>query len=150
MNTYKKIRISKTETKDEHRLIMERFLGRKLSSNEVVHHKDGNKRNNDINNLEVMSRSKHSKLHAPIIAIPKTPAGLLRLKLRMQGVKSPGAVLNDELVQLILSSNYKNMSSRKVAKEFKVAHTTIARIRSGKNWSHIKQCPVYRSLLKQH
>lgn len=31
---------------DEHRLIMEEYLGRKLRPDEVVHHKDGNKQNN--------------------------------------------------------------------------------------------------------
>ena len=47
----------------EHRYIMEQYLGRKLKENEIVHHKDGNKLNNDISNLEVMTRSEHSKLH---------------------------------------------------------------------------------------
>ena len=47
----------------EHRYIMEQYLGRKLNLNEIVHHKDGNKLNNNINNLEVMTASYHSKLH---------------------------------------------------------------------------------------
>ena len=47
----------------EHRYIMEQYLGRKLDPNEIVHHKDGNKLNNDINNLEVMTWGEHSKLH---------------------------------------------------------------------------------------
>jgi hypothetical protein len=48
---------------DEHRFIMEILLGRKLSSSEVVHHIDGNGRNNDIKNLQVMSLYEHSKFH---------------------------------------------------------------------------------------
>lgn len=39
----------------EHRVIMERELGRKLKKGENVHHRDGNKRNNDVGNLEVWS-----------------------------------------------------------------------------------------------
>ena len=35
----------------QHRLIMEKFLGRKLTKNEHIHHIDFNKSNNDINNL---------------------------------------------------------------------------------------------------
>jgi hypothetical protein len=46
-----------------HRAVMEEKLGRRLSPDEIVHHIDGNKLNNDISNLEVMSRSDHSRLH---------------------------------------------------------------------------------------
>lgn len=37
----------------EHRLVMEQKLGRLLDRKEVVHHKDGDRLNNDINNLEL-------------------------------------------------------------------------------------------------
>lgn len=47
-----------------HRVIMENHLGRVLNKNEVVHHKDGNKKNNDISNLQLLTNSEHSKLHA--------------------------------------------------------------------------------------
>ncbi len=39
----------------EHRLVAEETLGRVLNSGEVVHHRDGNKTNNDPANLEVFS-----------------------------------------------------------------------------------------------
>ena len=53
----------KVGKKYEHREKMEQYLGRKLEKNEVVHHKDGNRHNNDLDNLEVMSRSEHTRLH---------------------------------------------------------------------------------------
>jgi hypothetical protein len=41
----------------EHRLVMERVLGRVLLPTEVVHHKDGNKQNNDPENLQVFENN---------------------------------------------------------------------------------------------
>lgn len=48
-----------------HRVVMENHLKRLLNTDEVVHHIDGNKHNNDISNLEVYSsNAEHAKLHA--------------------------------------------------------------------------------------
>lgn len=49
--------------KAEHRLVMEQCLGRPLRSDEIVHHKDGNKQNNDISNLEIVTRAEHIEIH---------------------------------------------------------------------------------------
>jgi hypothetical protein len=46
----------------EHRLVMESKLGRNLGKNEIVHHLDGDKKNNCIDNLVRMSQSDHLKL----------------------------------------------------------------------------------------
>ena len=46
-----------------HRIIMEEYLERKLSPDEVVHHINHNKKDNRIENLQVMSRGEHSKIH---------------------------------------------------------------------------------------
>ena len=48
---------------DEHRHVMQLHLGRKLKRDEIVHHKDGNKKNNSVDNLQVMSQSQHIKVH---------------------------------------------------------------------------------------
>lgn len=47
----------------EHIYIMEQHIGRKLLPNEVVHHIDKDKTNNNISNLLLLTQSEHSKLH---------------------------------------------------------------------------------------
>lgn len=50
----------------EHRLVLERHLDRYLEIDEVVHHVNGNKQDNRLENLEIMSRFEHLKLHPEI------------------------------------------------------------------------------------
>lgn len=50
--------------KRTHQIVMENYIGRELREDEVVHHIDGNKLNNNINNLALMDKSAHSRLHS--------------------------------------------------------------------------------------
>ncbi len=63
---YRVVLVNKKEPRYhfEHRVLMENILGRKLLNTEVLHHVDGDKLNNNLDNLQLMSRSEHSKFHS--------------------------------------------------------------------------------------
>jgi len=54
----------KLRGKHAHRRVMEEKLGRKLSPNEIVHHKNENKQDFSPNNLELTTRKQHTTLHS--------------------------------------------------------------------------------------
>jgi len=57
----------------EHRDIVEKVIGRKLKPEEVVHHLDLNKKNNNINNLMLFKNgSEHIRFHNYVRQFGKT------------------------------------------------------------------------------
>lgn len=46
-----------------HRVVAELKLGRALLPGEIVHHIDGDKWNNDPDNLAVMTQAEHARIH---------------------------------------------------------------------------------------
>lgn len=71
----------------QHRLVMERVLGRYLTESEVVHHKDGDKANNHPSNLELFSKNSDHLRHELTGRIPAwTEEGKRRI---LEAVRKP-------------------------------------------------------------
>ncbi len=56
----------KYDGKPVYRLMIELEQGRELTSDELVHHIDGNHKNNALSNLVVVTRSEHHRIHAAV------------------------------------------------------------------------------------
>lgn len=133
MNKYKRMKVNGICI-DEHRLIMGQHIGRKLKSSEAVHHKDGNRRNNIIENLELMTVAEHSQMH--MRELWKRPE---YQEKHSGGHISSSSKLNADsirLIRMLLKYNY--LRQIDIAKMFGVARQTINNINTGLNWSWVK------------
>lgn len=62
----------------EHRYLMSKALGRPLRSDEIVHHIDGDKTNNDLSNLEITTLPDHTREHNKEREIVRDSLGRIR------------------------------------------------------------------------
>jgi len=133
---YIKKKLSDGTTKDEHRIIMEQIIGRKLTFNELVHHKDENKKNNMGSNLEIKSRSKHSKDHNT--GKEYTKETINKLSLANRGTLNYSAKLSEDSIREIKLRLSKGEISSSIRLHFGISKSHMSRIKTGQNWSHIK------------
>lgn len=105
-----------------HRLLMEHFVGPCPSGHEV-NHKDGNKRNFNLTNLEYVTR-KENRAHA-------VRTGLLVI----HGEHNKRAKLTDRQARQIKHSEGK---IRDVGALYGVTHRIVSLIRRGLLWKHVQ------------
>lgn len=97
-------------TVEEHRLVMAEYLGRPLLSHEWIHHKDGDKRNNVISNLEITTASHHNNQHFGGL---KRPGVSEKLKGRKHSVESRELMSNKRQISEKLMSD-ENLEARRL------------------------------------
>lgn len=112
-----------------HTLVLEHFWGPAKKGYEC-NHKDGNKKNNNINNLEWVTKSENHK-HAFLTGLNKPPGSF-------RGSKHPLTKLTEKQV-LLIRELYKdtNLKQIEIAKLFNVHKQVIYSIINRKTWTHI-------------
>lgn len=107
-----------------HRVIMEEYLGRKLSRDECVHHINGDKLDNRIENLQILSRGEHTTIHNPYNRGSR--------KMVAPGNKSPHAKLTWDDVHFI--REHAELRKSDLAKKYGVTVACISKIRNNESW----------------
>ena len=105
-----------------HRLVAEAFLGK--TQGLEVNHKDGNKSNNNVNNLEWVTASENQKHR-------------FRINNTSKGSKNAAAVVDEHLVRKIRIQHREGMSISRLAREYNMSYGGMWDIVAKKNWKHV-------------
>ncbi len=109
-----------------HRLVAEAFIP-KIPNKTIVNHKDGNKCNNNVQNLE-WTNYLENNIHAIEIGIG----------LRAKGVDCFNSKLSNDAVLDIFNSKLK---PSELSKKYNIHKQQVYSIRTGKTWNHITNIP---------
>jgi len=118
---------SKMKNHRIHRLVAKHFISNKSKYN-CVNHKDGNKINNHVENLEWCTFSYNLK-HAHEIGIKKAKSGVDNYFSKLDNY-------DVTLIKILLNNT--NLKQKDIASMFNIHTTTISKIYNNVNWKHIQ------------
>ena len=110
---------SKYQQVPKHRLVAETFIDNPERKKEV-NHKDGNKLNNSVDNLEWVTRAENQN-HAILNHLQPKPI-----------ITYKGKLSKDDRDNIILQYSTQDISKRQIAMKYNVSHTTINAILNNK------------------
>ena len=129
---YLQVTIGKNKNRGYHVIIMEQHIGRKIEKNEVVHHINGIRSDNRIENLLLMSRSAHSSLHAKE---NQRNGRCYDISTQAKsGEQNSNAKLSEVNVIEILSSK---LPTKHFCKKFGISRSVVNTIRRRESWKNV-------------
>ena len=113
-----------------HRLVAEAFIDNP-AQNPQVNHKDGNKKNNIIGNLEWCTASENIK-HAFRTGLKSPGPGTEK------GEQCPSSKLKESQVREIKMRIAAGAKYREIANDYHVSKSAISEIKAGRSWGHVQ------------
>lgn len=110
--------------KSEHRIVYEQLNDTKIPRGSVIHHKDYNSLNNNIENLQMMTRKEHDHFHSKDMICDKNPYHRMTEEWKRKFASHPGES----------NSNYNNITNKEIIEHAKILTDTLSRRFSKKEW----------------
>lgn len=109
----------------EHRKIMSEHLGRRLNNQEAVHHINGNKEDNRIDNLEVVSWRDHTILHhTGLKRTEKTKAKLSQKAKERLANEENHPLYKDINTEELLNKRDSGMTVKEICNHYEISKRT--------------------------
>lgn len=112
------------------RLVMEGVVGRKLYSNEDVHHKDGNPWNNSPGNLQLLSHADHTR-------VSRTGQVMSEEARRKIGMNGWNRVLSPEDIPVIRKMIEGGVRYFLISFVYGIKKAAICEIKMRRNWGWV-------------
>lgn len=116
-----------------HQAVYEAFVGL-VPKGLQINHKDGNKLNNHLSNLELVTQRENT-LHAYALGLARG----------LKGEENPQAKLSEEDIKRMYGLFRVGYNNADIAKIFGVHDRYVSLIRHGKRWGHIYEGPFPKS-----
>lgn len=132
---------SKKYTRSVHRIVAETFL-ENPENKKTVNHKDCDKTNNEVNNLEWMT-NKENMRHAFKNGCyderdRNTINNLGSYKEGRKGSENHAAILNEQKVTEIRSLRKKGLKLKEIARIYNVSISVVSSVSKYRSWKHVQ------------
>ena len=124
------------EKVDEHRVILAEKLGRPIRPGYIAHHIDGNRQNNDPDNLE----EKEDRLHRRDHRLGKRLSTETRQKISERHKGMPNTAcrkLTENDVAIVFFLHEQHLTHRAIGIICGVSHSTVTNILNGKSYKNL-------------
>jgi len=119
---------NKQKTLYVHVLLATTFI-KEIPKNYIVNHKDGNKLNNNLSNLEIITKKENVK-HAYKNGLIHTRKGENHQNSKLK---------KDDIIEILRLRNIEKLTQQKIADKFNISREHARAIINNKKWKHISR-----------
>ncbi|AEZ66321.1 hypothetical protein EXT67_21365 [Pectobacterium atrosepticum] len=110
-----------------HRLVAKAFIAIKVGKDQV-NHKDGNKTNNSVTNLEWCT-TKENAIHRSLVLYPNSE--------KSRGENNAANKFSEEVVRSVKYGDFENLTQKEIGGLFGMSRQQVGAIRRGDQWKHL-------------